>query len=155
MLGAHSEVAVVRTTSYEDISTTREYVAVTDLPAATADAGSEYPTLAKFTAEVIQAAKSQSVLEPGEEIKILQIGGYQDGVAYQVEGDPLIEVGKTYLVFLSDGPGGGEPAYWTLPFGRFEVVDDTLARVESSVPIEQILGGLTTGEAIAVIQQAQ
>ena len=46
-----------------------------------------------------------------------QAGGVKNGIAYQLEGDPVIRVGVTYLFFLQRGPH----SYAGPAFGRFEI----------------------------------
>jgi len=74
------------------------------------------PVMTRYSVEVAKAIKGVG-LKAGDSIPVAQSGGVKDGVAYEVERSPVIEVGKTYLFFLDrdDQLGWYEGA----PFGRF------------------------------------
>ncbi len=42
----------------------------------------------------------------------------KNGIAYESAGNPVIEVGRTYVMFLSFDEKGW---HWSTPWGRFEV----------------------------------
>ncbi len=81
------------------------------------DPETQPPTLSRYNVEVIDILGGRI---PADGFWVYQSGGVKDGIAYEVEGDPVIELGRTYVMFLSLDSNGW---YWSIPWGRFEVVD--------------------------------
>ncbi|MDO8613789.1 MAG: hypothetical protein Q7R32_13360 [Dehalococcoidia bacterium] len=113
------------------------------------------PVMTRYSVEVAKAIKGVGV-KAGDSIPVAQSGGVKDRVAYEVEGSPVIEVGKTYLFFLDrdDQLGWYEGA----PFGRF--VLDAAGRIQpvdaewSTLPAVAALTGIPSDKAAAEIAAA-
>jgi hypothetical protein len=113
------------------------------------------PVMTRYSVEVAKAIKGAG-LKAGHSIPVAQSGGVRDRVAYEVEGSPVIEVGKTYLLFLNrdDQLGWYEGA----PFGRFVV--DAAGRLQPasadwlSLPAVAELSGVSSESAVARVTAA-
>jgi hypothetical protein len=110
-------------------------------------AGEDPPTLTGYAVTVNTVIKG--VISPGDTLKINQAGGMLKGVAYQVEHDPVIQVGATYLFFLNDADGS---ALEGPPYGRFQIgKDNRLTPVDPSweyLGAVQELSSLTMNDAL-------
>ncbi len=76
------------------------------------------PTLSRYDLEVIEVLGGSIGSEP---LTVFQTGGVKNGIAYESAGNPVIEVGRTYVMFLSFDEKGW---HWSTPWGRFEVAPD-------------------------------
>ncbi len=121
------------------------------LPSPAKDAGLPWTT---YTAEVIDVVAAGGV-RAGDLIYISQAGGLVDGTAYEMEGDPVIEVGKTYLMSLGEPRPG---LFTNTPYDRFEL--DTNGRLQTVnsewdwVPRVAALNGLSMDAAAVKIREA-
>ncbi len=124
----------------------------------TPDLSSLPPTATHYSVRVIRSLGSAP--NPGSVIRVGQIGGLKDGVAFHADGDSLIQVGATYLFFLRQetDPSNPDTLYAGAPFGRFEVGPaDVLAIADESwfyLPVVVALEGVTVDEAEAQIAAA-
>jgi hypothetical protein len=101
----------------------------------------------------------------GDVIYVAQPGGVFEGIAYESFGDPVIEVGSTYLFFLSSSTIFAEKygaTYEGPPFGRFLAKDGALQPVHSlwgsdctKCPLADLLWGRALEDAIAAISTAR
>lgn len=103
-----------------------------------------------------------SYVMAGASIDIMQNGGVFEGVAYEYMGDPLIEVGATYLLFVSEWdiaiPHPWGVTFSSPPFGRFsldangraQAVDSSCGKPGATAAIE----GLTVDEVAAKVAAA-
>lgn len=83
------------------------------------------PSMSRYRVEVIEELGGAG--DPLEsELWILQSGGVKDGIAYELQGDPVLEVGATYVTFLQED----EVGLWSTPWGRF-TLDDS----DETVPV--------------------
>lgn len=96
----------------------------------------------------VQRVLAGAELSPGSSLWVVQDGGFIDGVAYQLEDDPVIETGHTYLFFLREGTG---EQFFGSPFGRFEVGASAILRpvddAWSYLPAVKELTGFSVDEA--------
>ena len=76
------------------------------------------PVGSRYRLQVVRVIQAPD-LAVGDSFDITAWGGMIDGVRYEDAGDPLREVGTSYLLFL-DKPGSN--TFTSLPFGRFELV---------------------------------
>jgi len=148
-------VAVVEIVSAADVSVAPGYVSDENNSGEEATgyvSGLSAPTLTEYTARVESVAYDVTDLQEGTEIVILQSGGIAAGIAWEMEGDPLIEVGGRYFIFLGIGPTRG--SYFSTPLGRFDIESGTLAPVEewARLGVAQELTGKTVAEASALIE---
>jgi hypothetical protein len=82
----------------------------------------------------ISRVLSSDALQPGESVAVLQPGGEFEGIRYQIDGDPVLEVGAAYLFFLAEYRGLEEISiaepwgltYSTAPYGRFTIEEGKL-----------------------------
>jgi hypothetical protein len=118
-----------------------------------------------FEVERVIAADGVNI---GQSIAVMHGGGISDGVAYEVDGDPVVGVGETYLMFLEPFLGLhdiGVPEPWGLtysgpPYGRFfvskagllDVVDERWLCPVCNAPL--VLTGKTIGGADELIKLA-
>jgi len=105
-------------------------------------------------------------LQTGDTIAVMQSGGVFEGIAYEDHGDPVIEVGATYLFFLQPQLGLREisiaepwgTTYSGGPFGRFLVDPDGRLNVVDDIwncpicTVSQALAGKTVVEATVTIK---
>lgn len=103
-----------------------------------------------------------SYVKAGDSIDIMQNGGVFEGVAYEYMGDPLIEVGATYLLFVSEWdisiPHPWGVTFSSPPFGRFQLdadgraqaIDSSCGKPGATAAIE----GLTVDEVAAKVAAA-
>lgn len=85
---------------------------------ASADPTGGPPSMSRYRVEVIEDLAGTDPSFEGE-LWILQSGGVKDGIAYELQGDPVIEVGATYVTFLQEDNVG----LWSTPWGRFAIDD--------------------------------
>lgn len=119
------------------------------------------PRIALFSATLDRTiAGSASTLDGTSTLLLMQSGGYAHGNAYEGELDPLLEVGKRYLLFLGESgtTAPGAPAlYSPSPMGKFEVrADSTLAKVwpmDFGPAIPLLLHGKSVDGAVAIIEE--
>ena len=115
------------------------------------DPKSDPPQVSLYTIRVLESIVGG--LKAGEEINVMQNGGLRNGVAYELEGDPVIEVGKSYLMFAALQEGYGW--YATMPWGRYEISNNKLVPVSAefdAVNIQKALKGLDAADAKAKIK---
>lgn len=79
----------------------------------------------------------KGVVEPGQEVTIIQTGGVIDGVTYQVEGLVMLATGESYLLFATDSfdgafalLGGSAGTYLSSGNGVFTAVTPDTAPVQ-------------------------
>lgn len=110
------------------------------------------PTGTYYSATVIRSLGRSAKFGPGQTIIIGQAGGVKNGVAYQLDEDPLISVGTTYLFIVrEDGD-----RFVGSAFGRFQI--DAAGRFmpngwESYAGVAAI-SGRTIDEAAARVARA-
>ena len=95
------------------------------------------PVGSRFQLEVLRVIGGSDVAR-GETLAVTMWGGVIDGVRYEDAGDPLLEVGTTYLFFLN------RPAvatFTSLPFARFEISED--GRLQRVTDHYDIFGAIT------------
>jgi hypothetical protein len=73
------------------------------------------PRVTLYTLSVVETLVGS--LQPGEAIPMYQSGGMRKGIEYRIEGDPVLQVGATYLMFMRKV----DPMGWysAAPYGRF------------------------------------
>lgn len=107
------------------------------------------PVGSRYRLEVLEVIDAPD-LAVGDSFSITAWGGTIDGVRYEDAGDPLLEVGTSYFMFLQKP---GSETFTSLPFGRFEISrDGRLQRVTDHFDIlgaVSELKGLPLNEAIA------
>jgi hypothetical protein len=85
---------------------------------------SDYASL--YPVEVLQVIASPRARD-GSKITVFQRGGSIDGVVYLMEGDPPLQIGSVYLLFLDDlQPPLGLDEYSGPPGARFVINDEGL-----------------------------
>ncbi len=153
-------VAVVQVTGSEDASTSTEYVDPEDPGLAdhgkypTPDPATSIPTLTRFRGRVVTVLFSKGSADLPADVDVLQPGGLRNGIAYVFGQDRLLEVGKTYVMVLTELTVGGKPlpgVFMDFHLVRLEV--EKGGRLVPAVPAYADLGavkelaGLTVPEA--------
>lgn len=154
-------IAVVTVVGYEEITSSTD-----DIPPDLRDADGggratqqrlRIPTLTRFDVKVERVIAGDIQMSRQSIASVLQTGGYSDGVAYEVEGDPLLVVGASYLLFFGPIEQPGPPAYWVEPLGRFRIDNGRLeptpwvGGIGGRSGIGDALGGRTVDEAAAIV----
>lgn len=108
------------------------------------------PTLSRYDLEVIEVLGGSIGSEP---LTVFQTGGVKNGIAYESAGNPVIEVGRTYVMFLSFDEKGW---HWSTPWGRFEVAPDgSLVPVAAAdwrlLGVRQELEGKTVADLRSIV----
>jgi len=110
------------------------------------------PKSIRFTVQVEQVLHGE--LKAGRTIQVVQTGAYHEGVAWQVEHDPLMRNGDRYVLFLRES--GKYPFLYGTAFGRFRITEEgTLAVVDpffSTIPVVKLLEGSTLDGAEELIK---
>ena len=166
LAGSHEYIVVARVTSMSSgyplaRSAVAHFIPETPLPPDDPKAnitpdpdGRIGPVGSQYKLEVVRTIQS-SDLAVGDSFAITAWGGKIDGVRYESAGDPLLEVGTTYLLFL-ERPH--EAAFTSLPFGRYKISSDgRLQRVTTQFDVFDAvssLSGLGLDEAITKIDDA-
>lgn len=100
-------------------------------------------TVVTFRIDVVH----KGAVKPGQESIIIQTGGVINGVTYRVEGEPLLAVGESYLLFARDGfdgafaiLGGSAGTYRSSGDGIFTAVNPDTAPFQelSSEEVESL-----------------
>lgn len=118
-----------------------------------------------FTVYEIEVHKSLGPAGPseGETIFVGQAGGIWEGVEHRIQGNPVLQVGKSYLLSVdldqSVADAVGQTGYFLgVPFAQFQV--DTagklhpLDEVWAGLPAVSLLSGLPVDSALAFIESA-
>lgn len=117
--------------------------------------GEDPPTLTGYSVRVTTVLKGAGI-RPGDTVTVHQAGGMRKGTAYQLEHDPVIQIGAAYLFFLKDADGS---ALAGPPYGRFQVGrDNRLTPADSyweSLGAVKELSGLSVEEALRRVSNAK
>lgn len=119
------------------------------------DPATDPPQVSRYNLEVHEVLYGDAA--KGQVVPVTQSGGVRNGVAYETEGDPVIEVGKTYLLFLDRSDEYGW--YWPTPWGRHELKENgKLEPVTSQwdgLTAQKELKGKSVDEAKARVAKAK
>jgi hypothetical protein len=86
----------------------------------------ELPPETIFLVSAVQVISAPRASQ-GATFSLLQSGGpTKEGVPFLIEGDPLVNVGQTYLMFLNDLSRTGADLFSGPAFGRFVVTNEGL-----------------------------
>jgi hypothetical protein len=105
------------------------------------------PTVTAYAVKVSESYRPN--VAAGDMITIQQLGGIKDGVAYQGEGDPVLELGHAYLFFLRPAvPSDPSSPLVGSGFGRFEI--DSSGKLAVVDPIWDYLKAVSDLEELSL-----